>query len=51
MIVSGLQWAQDKLQFVGGWVKLLVMIPCYILLAIVVAATLLPIIMVWYFLM
>ena len=38
LIISRLRWSQEKIQAVSGWVKLLVMIPCYIVLAIAVSA-------------
>lgn len=43
-----LRWVNEKLQQVGGWIKLLVLTPCYVVLSCVVTAILSPILIAWY---
>ena len=44
-IVESLQWARTKVESIGGFLKLLIMLPCYILFGIVLTLVLLPIIL------
>ena len=49
MMVSSLRWTQGKLDTIGGWIKFLVMIPCYIVLSIVIGLICAPLGIVWMF--
>lgn len=49
MIVSSLRWTQGKLDFLAGWIKLLVMIPCYIVLSGVISLIVAPLVLIWWF--
>ncbi len=46
-IVRTLTWVRQKIVSIGGWLKLLVMLPCYVIFAIVTALVLAPVIAVW----
>lgn len=50
-VVASLRWTQAKLNHVGGWVRLLVMVPCYALASLMISITLLPLWIAWWFLL
>ncbi|MGI9516310.1 MAG: hypothetical protein ACR2NP_04630 [Pirellulaceae bacterium] len=46
-IVQTLNWVRGKIVSIGGWLKVLVMLPCYVVCAIFLALALAPIIAIW----
>ena len=48
VVVSSLRWTQDKVGMIGGWLKLLVMIPAYCVLAFIIGIILAPLALTWW---
>ncbi|MEM8670589.1 MAG: hypothetical protein AAGG48_23895 [Planctomycetota bacterium] len=47
-VVASLKWAKEKFDSLGGWLKLLVMIPCYSIVLSVIVLILLPPLLTWW---
>lgn len=47
-VIRSLRWTQQKLAGIGGWIKLLVILPCYSIVFVIIGLIVLPLGLAWW---